>query len=109
MQKEEAELRKLEKQQELEEKRRKQEELRNVYAQSIQMKRANEARELQEQLAFDRKILEQLLEESKIEAIEEAQKKVGLSIKVWWLNLQQMQLNIHVFIDVWDFPAIEYR
>ena len=78
MQKEEAELRKLEKQQELEEKRRKQQELRDVYAQSIQMKRANEARELQEQMAFDRKILEQLLEQSKIEVIEEAQKKVCL-------------------------------
>ena len=59
-----------------EEKRRKQAETRQIYSRSIRMKREKEAREEQEQLAFDMKILEQLLEESRNEAMEQAQRKV---------------------------------
>ena len=58
------------------EKRRKQAETRQIYSRSIRMKREKEAREEQEQLAFDMKILEQLLEESRNEAMEQAQRKV---------------------------------
>jgi uncharacterized protein YbjQ (UPF0145 family) len=38
------------------------------------------AKEVQEQLAFDMKILEQLLEESRNEAMEQMQRKVGVQI-----------------------------
>lgn len=72
---ERTQLRALEEQHALEEKRRKQEEVRNMYGQSLQMKKEKQAREMQEQLAFDLKILEQLLEESKNEAMETVQRK----------------------------------
>ena len=62
----------------LEERRRRQLETRQMYNDSLQMKRTREAKELQEQLAFDMKILEQLLEESKNEAMETAQRKKEL-------------------------------
>ena len=65
----------------LEEKRRKQHETRQMYTQSLELKREKEAKELQEQLAFDMKILEQLLEESRNEAMEQAQRKVGKRFK----------------------------
>ena len=75
-QKEQAELRKLEERQALEEKRRRQNETRQIYDQSLRMKLEKQAKENQEQLAFDLKILEQLLEESRNEAKEQAQRKV---------------------------------
>ncbi len=75
-QKEQAELRKLEERRALEEKRWKQQETREMYDRSLQMKRKKQAKEMQEQLAFDMKILEQLLEETKTEAKEQAQRKV---------------------------------
>lgn len=59
-----------------EEKRRKQSETRQIYSRSIRMKREKEAKEEQEQLAFDMKVLEQLLEDSRNEAMEQAQRKV---------------------------------
>lgn len=43
---------------------------------SLQLKLKKKAREEQEQLAFDMKILQQLLEESHNEAMEQAQRKV---------------------------------
>ena len=60
-----------------EEKRRKQQETRQIYSRSLRMKREKEAKEEQEQLAFDMKILEQLLEESRNEAMEQTQRKVS--------------------------------
>jgi F0F1-type ATP synthase membrane subunit b/b' len=69
-------LRKLEEQHALEEKKRKQDEIRDMYGKSLQMKQKKQAREMQEQLAFDLKILEQLLEESRNEAMEQVQRKV---------------------------------
>ena len=47
-----------------------------MYDKSLQLKHEKQAREMQEELAFDLKILEQLLEESKNEAREHAQRKV---------------------------------
>ena len=47
-----------------------------MYERSLKMKMDKENKELQEQLAFDLKILEQLVEESKNEAREEMQRKV---------------------------------
>jgi len=70
-----AELRKLEEMQALEEKKRKQEEIREMYGKSLQMKQKKQAREMQEQLAFDLKMLEQLLVESRNEAMEQSQRK----------------------------------
>ena len=75
-QKEQAELRRLEEAAALDEKRRRQEEVRMMYDKSLRLKREKEARQLQEQLAFDMKILEQLLEESRNEAMEQQQRKV---------------------------------
>lgn len=48
-----------------------------MYDSSMRLKKEKEARHLQEQLAFDMKILEQLLEESQNEAMEQATRKVG--------------------------------
>ena len=76
LQKEQNALRKLEEQAMLEEKRRKQQETRQMYTQSLELKREKDAKELQEQLAFDMKIIEQLLEESRNEAMEQSQRKV---------------------------------
>ena len=59
-----------------EEKRQKQREAKSMYERSLKMKMDKENKELQEQLAFDLKILEQLVEESKNEAREEMQRKV---------------------------------
>ena len=75
-QKEQAALRKIEEQKALEEKRQRQQEIAAMYNKSLRLKKEKEARELQEQLAFDMKILEQLLEESRNEAMEQAQRKV---------------------------------
>lgn len=76
IQKEQQELRKIEEQNILEEKRRKQMEVQNIHARSIEMKKQREAKEMQEEMAFDLKILEKLLEESRNEAMEQAQRKV---------------------------------
>lgn len=78
LQKEETRLRKIEELQALEEKRRRQEGTRRLLDKSLLLKRQKEAREMQEQLAFDMKILEQLLEETRNEAMEMAQRKVVL-------------------------------
>lgn len=72
---EQSELRKLEERHAAEEKRRRQEETRQNYDRSLHMKSQKAARELQEQLAFDLKILEQLLEDSRNEAMEDAKRK----------------------------------
>lgn len=60
----------------LEEKRRRQKETRSIYDRSLRLKMEKQAKENQEQLAFDLQILEQLLEESRNEAKEQAQRKV---------------------------------
>jgi len=73
--KEQVELRKLEEQRAREEKFRKQEETRVNYDRSLRMKMKRTAKEMQEQLAFDLQILEQLLEESRNEAMEDAKRK----------------------------------
>ena len=70
-------MRRLEDAAALDEKRRKQQEVRMMYDKSMRLKREKEARQLQEQLAFDMKILEQLLEESRNEAMEQQQRKVN--------------------------------
>ena len=90
MQREQQALRKLEEQQLLEDKRRRQAETRQMYTDSLRLKKEKEAKELQEQLAFDMKILEQLLEESRNEAMETAQRKV-----------QWCFFCLNMFIDVW--------
>jgi len=72
---EQSELRKLEELHAAEEKRRRQEETKQNYDRSLQMKSRKAAREMQEQLAFDLKILEQLLEDSRNEAMEDAKRK----------------------------------
>ena len=79
---EQARLRKLEEAAALEEKHRKQNETRQMFDKSVRMKREREARNMQEQLAFDMKILEQLLEETRNEAMEAQQRKVQITLLV---------------------------
>lgn len=76
LQKEQAMLRKLEEQRALEEKLRMQDETRRNLDLSLKLKMKKKAKEEQEQLAFDLKMLEQLLEESRNEAMEQLQRKV---------------------------------
>ena len=45
--------------------------------QNVRIKLQKKAREVQEELAFDMKLLEQLLEESRNEALEQMQRKVS--------------------------------
>lgn len=68
-------LRKIEEQRALEEKVRQQNETRDMLDMSLQLKMKKKAKLEQEQLAFDLKILEQLLEESRNEALEQLQRK----------------------------------
>ncbi|KAJ8299832.1 hypothetical protein KUTeg_022579 [Tegillarca granosa] len=73
---EQAMLRKLEEQRALEEKLRMQDETRRNLDLSLKLKMKKKAKEEQEQLAFDLKMLEQLLEESRNEAMEQLQRKL---------------------------------
>ena len=76
LQRQQAELRKLEEQREAEERHRRQIESKQLYETNLRLKMKKKAREEQEQLAFDMKVLETLLEESANEAAEMAQRKV---------------------------------
>ena len=58
------------------ERREKRKEIRNTLDQSVKMKSHKKAKEEQEQIAFDLKIMEQLLLESCNEAKENLQRKV---------------------------------
>jgi len=69
----------MEKDREEELKRQKQREAREIYAQTVQMRRAQEEREMKEQVAFDMKLLEQLLEQTNAEAALELNKKVRVT------------------------------
>ena len=53
-----------------------------MYDKSIKIKNAKVAREMQEELAFDMKVLQKLLEETHNEALEEAQRKVRVVTSV---------------------------
>jgi len=69
-------LRHLEEQKARAEKLRMQQETRDILDMSLKLKMKKKAKLEQEQLAFDLKILEQLLEESRNEAMEMLQRKV---------------------------------
>ena len=69
----------------LEEKRRKQQECRRLFDENVALKNQKLAREEQEQLAFDMKMLEQVLEASRNEAMELSQRKVIVSISCYAL------------------------
>ena len=73
-------LRKLEEQKAFEEKHRRAQETREMLDRTLRMKMEREAREEQEQLAFDMKLLEEILEASRNEAMEQAQRKVSLGV-----------------------------
>lgn len=68
-------LRKLEEQKALEEKRRRQKETHDMLDLSLRVKAKKQAKEQQEQLAFDMKMLEKLLEETRNEELETEQRK----------------------------------
>ncbi|XP_067937647.1 cilia- and flagella-associated protein 53-like [Watersipora subatra] len=73
-----AELRRLEEEREAEDRRRRQAESKQLYETNLRLKMKKKAREEQEQLAFDMKVLETLLQESANEAAELAQRKKEL-------------------------------
>jgi len=60
-----------------EEKLRQQKAAKALLDESLKMKREVQMKQEQEELAFDRKILEQLLEQSQAEQLEQAQRKVS--------------------------------
>lgn len=72
---EEEELRKVEDWKAAELKRRSQLEMKNMLDQTLKVKRIIQARQAQEELAFDLKILEELLKQAKIEESEHEQRK----------------------------------
>ncbi|KAL3865689.1 hypothetical protein ACJMK2_043053 [Sinanodonta woodiana] len=72
---EQAALRKAEEQRAYEDKLRQQHETRQMLDLSLQLKMKKKAKQEQEELAFDLKMLEQLLEESRNEALEQLQRK----------------------------------
>ncbi|XP_063725968.1 cilia- and flagella-associated protein 53-like [Symsagittifera roscoffensis] len=74
----EGKLRAYEEEQERLNKMRQQEATRNMYALSIKQRMKRQAKEEQEELALDMKILESLIEETKNEAVEQAMKKARL-------------------------------
>ena len=76
LQRKQAELRKIEEEMQAKEKHRRQQEVRNMYDESVELKNQKRAREEQEELAFDMKILEQVLKESMNEAKEMSLRKV---------------------------------
>ena len=76
LQEEQKMLRNLEEQKAREEKHRRAKETREMLDRTLRMKMEREAREEQEQLAFDLKLLEEILEASRNEAMEQAQRKV---------------------------------
>lgn len=78
VQRQQEELRRLEEEREAEEKRRRQIESKQLYETNLRLKMKKKAREEQEQLAFDMKVLETLLQETANEAAEMAQRKVRL-------------------------------
>jgi len=66
----------LEEEKAAEEKRRQQKAAKDMLDETLRMKRAAQMKQEQEELAFDRKILEQLLVQSKAEQLEQVQRKV---------------------------------
>lgn len=70
-------MRRLEEEREAEERRRRQIESKKLYETNLRLKMKKKAREEQEQLAFDMKVLETLLQETANEAAEMAQRKVS--------------------------------
>lgn len=72
-------LRQMEEAKAREDKLRQQQETRDQLDLSLKLKMKKKAKAEQEQLAFDLKILEQLLEESRNEAMEQMQRKVKIS------------------------------
>lgn len=77
-QREQAMLRQMEEAKAREDKLRQQQETRDQLDLSLKIKMKKKAKAEQEQLAFDLKILEQLLEESRNEAMEQMQRKVKI-------------------------------
>jgi len=75
-QREEDDLRALEEEKAAEEKRRQQKAAKDLLDETLKMKREAQMKQEQEDLAFDRKMLEQLLAQSKAEQQEQAQRKV---------------------------------
>lgn len=114
-QKEQAELRKLEDEHARQGKLQKQQETRAMYDKSIKVKNAKLAREMQEELAFDMKVLQKLLEETRNEALEEAQRKVRISLSrssmskyIWRIKSTPLWTVIHkANIYRWIF-IVEY-
>ncbi|XP_074650334.1 cilia- and flagella-associated protein 53-like [Tubulanus polymorphus] len=76
--KEQAELRKLEEEKKQEEKRRRRVEAKQLLDINRRLKMKKQAKEVQEQLAYDMQLMEKLLEESQNEALEIAQRKKEL-------------------------------
>lgn len=92
IQREQASIRKLEERRALEEKIEKQTATREMLDMSLRVKMKKRAKDEQEQLAFELKMLEQLLEESRNEAMEQVQRKVRNGEQV----MMQVQRKVRI-------------
>jgi len=75
-QREEAELAQLEEAKAAEEKRRQQKAAKDAMDETLKLRRAAQMKQEQQDLEFDRKIIEQLLAQFKAEQLQQAQRKV---------------------------------
>lgn len=88
-QREQAMIRQMEEAKAREDKLRQQQETRDQLDLSLKIKMKKKAKAEQEQLAFDLKILEQLLEESRNEAMEQMQRKVKIPFSSFFSKLNK--------------------
>lgn len=102
-QREQAMLRQMEEAKAREDKLRQQQETRDQLDLSLKIKMKKKAKAEQEQLAFDLKILEQLLEESRNEAMEQMQRKV----KINWIKMSFFVKTLLIYIMIYMYNIIE--
>lgn len=98
-QREQAMLRQMEEAKAREDKLRQQQETRDQLDLSLKIKMKKKAKAEQEQLAFDLKILEQLLEESRNEAMEQMQRKV----KINWIKMSFFVKTLLIYIMIYMY------
>lgn len=109
-QREQAMLRQMEEAKAREDKLRQQQETRDQLDLSLKIKMKKKAKAEQEQLAFDLKILEQLLEESRNEAMEQMQRKVKIpfsSVFSNWIKMSFSVKTLLIYIMIYMYNIIE--
>ncbi len=86
-------MRALEEERERQEKRQRQDDNRATLDFSLKLKMKKKAREVQEELALDMKILQQMLTETNNETMEKLQRKVFNWYTAWGMIIQELPLH----------------